>query len=317
MVTQKKHTRSETSWFRDAKWGVFTHYLTEADTSAEEWSDRVDRFDVARIAEQLRYVGAGYYFITIGQGSGHYCCPNTAYDSFVGITPSKCSKRDLVSDLYDALEPEGIKLMMYLPSDGSWGDAIASKRLGWKWGFKKDLPLGTSGTERTGERLAEFQLKWEAIVREWSTRWGSKVSGWWVDGCYFADEMYRFADSPNFESFASAMKAGNPDSIVAFNPGVLTPVISHTEYEDYTAGEIADAFPVCPGMNIDGAQYHILSYLGDSWCSGEPRFSDEFVVGYTKDVVSKGGVMTWDVPITHDGQIPQPFIDQLALLRGL
>jgi len=29
-----------------------------------------------------------------------------------------------------------------------------------------------------------------------------------------------------------AAKAGNPDSIIAFNPGVKTPVISLTEHEE-------------------------------------------------------------------------------------
>ena len=53
-----------------------------------------------------------------------------------------------------------------------------------------------------GGRLAEFQRKWEAVIREWSLRWGKSVSGWWIDGCYFADQMYRFDDEPNFASFA-------------------------------------------------------------------------------------------------------------------
>ncbi len=120
---------------------------------------------------------------------------------------------------------------------------------------------------------------------------------------------------PNFDSFAKALKAGNPNSIIAFNPGVIVPVISLTEYEDYTAGEISDAFPVCPGRWNNGAQYHILSYLGNRWGGGEPRFPNEFVLGYTKHVNSKGGVVTWDVPITDDGLIPQAFLNQLMVLK--
>jgi hypothetical protein len=42
-----------------------------------------------------------------------------------------------------------------------------------------------------GGRLAEFQRNWEAICRDWSQRWSRRVSGWWIDACYFADEMYR------------------------------------------------------------------------------------------------------------------------------
>jgi len=153
------------------------------------------------------------------------------------------------------------------------------------------------------------------------------VRGWWIDGCYFADEMYRHADEPNFASFAAALKAGNPDAIVAFNPGVVVPVICHSEHEDYTAGEIAEALPTCPGRWVarggHKAQYHILSYLGSTWCGGDrPRFGDDpstslragLAAAYTRYIVSKGGVVTWDVPILTSGLIPQPFVAQLQAI---
>jgi len=305
---------SNTDWFHAAGWGAFTHYLGGDDESAAEWNARVDAFDVARLADQIESTGAPYYFITIGQNSGHYCAPNAAYDSFVQIAPSKCSRRDLVADLYEALAPRGIKLLVYLPSGAPASDPVAKEGLEWQWGYEGDWPYAHSG-ERTGLRLASFQRKWEAVIREWSERWGERVCGWWFDGCYFADEMYRHADAPNFESLADATRAGNPASLVAFNPGVVVPVICHSEHEDYTAGEIAELFPTCPGRWIEGAQYHILSYLGWSWCKGEePRLPDEFVIGYTKHVTSRGGVITWDVPILPDGVIPDPFVRQLAAL---
>ena len=308
------YKRANTDWFKNAHWGVFTHYLTGADMSAKDWNDRVNKFDVSALAQQLESVGAAYYFITIGQNSGHYCSPNSTYDKFAGLQPSKCSERDLIKDIYEALNLKNIKLMVYLPSGAPAADLNALERLGWKWGYEGNWP--SWGTKRTGERLAEFQEKWEAVIKEWSTRWGQNVHGWWIDGCYFAEEMYRHPDPPNFKSFVLAMKFGNPDSIVAFNPGVLVPVISHSEHEDFTAGEISDSFPTSPGRWINGAQYHILSYLGYWWGGGEPRFPNEFVIGYTKHVNSKDGVVTWDVPISENGLIPQPFMDQLATLKS-
>jgi hypothetical protein len=308
--------RADTGWFQECGWGVFTHYLTEAETPAEMWNEQVDRFDVKGLAEQLKRTGTRYYFITIGQNSGHFCAPNPTYDRFVGSQPSKCSRRDLIADLYDALQPHGIELLVYLPSGAPAADRTAMERLEWEWGYEGDWPAWN--TERTGKRLATFQRRWEEVMRDWSQRWGNKVRGWWIDGCYFADEMYRHEEAPNFASFAAALKAGNLETIVAFNPGVLVPVICHSADEDFTAGEISDAFPVCPGAEVDGARYHILSYLGESWGSGEPRFPDEFVVGYTRHVNEKGGVVTWDVPIGKGGLIPERFVEQLAALgRGL
>jgi len=304
--------RADTDWFRDCGWGVFTHYLTDKDMSAETWADQVDRFDVDRLADNLASVGAPYYIMTIGQNSGHFCSPNATYDELVGVRPSKCSRRDLIADLHAATSRHGIRLLVYLPGGAPAHDTVAMEKLEWEWGYEGGWPNGHE--VRTGKRLIEFQRKWEAVIREWSERWGSRVCGWWVDGCYFADEMYRHEDAPNFGSFAAAMKAGNPDSIVAFNPGVKVPVVCHTEHDDYTAGEISNAFPECPGRWVDGAQYQILSYLGPTWGQGPVRFPDEFVIGYTKHVTSHQGVVSWDVPIQPDGAIPEPFLRQLTAL---
>ena len=127
--------------------------------------------------------------------------------------------------------------------------------------------------------------------------------------------MYRHEDPPNFKSFVEALKAGNPDSIIAFGSGVRVPVTPFTEYEEYTAGEVSEALPVCPGRWVNAAQYHILSYLGETWGKGSPRFPSEFVTGYTKLIIARGGVITWDVPIEKNGLLPEVFVRQLEMLK--
>ena len=178
--------------------------------------------------------------------------------------------------------------------------------------------------EPVGGRLVEFQRKWEAVIRDWSLRWGRDVSGWWIDGCYFADAMYRLDDPPNFASFAMALKAGNPNAIVAFNPGVKVPVVAHSKHEDYTAGEVnlprlPQAVEACPGrwLECEGVkvQFQILTFLGTTWCGGErPQWPDEKVVSLTQRLAEKGGVITFDVPIQESGLIPPPFVQQLRVI---
>ena len=302
----KPHNRAE--WMKQAQWGVMTHYL--ADWKAREmkeqvtvakWNEMIDQFDVEGLAGQLASVGAGYYLVTIGQNSGYYLSPNAAYDRYVGIQASKCSRRDLVADLYEALHKRGIRLMVYLPSGAPNGDRIAKKALHWQNG---------------PHRNREFQLMWEQVIREWSTRWGKKVAGWWFDGCYWPNSMYRFEEPPNFASFAAAARAGNPDSIVAFNPGVVPRLISISPHEDYIAGEISnmDRLEIRRAVNgrIDGKQVHVLSYLGQRWGMGTPRFSNEQAVSWSRKVHESGGVITWDAPIQPNGLISQPFFDQLT-----
>lgn len=311
------HERADTTWFRKCGWGVFCHYLAGLPSkgltrplTADQWNRQVEAADVSALADQLAEVGAPYFFITIGQNTGFYCAPNTTYDQIVGIRPSKCSRRDLISDLYDALQRRGIELLVYLPSGAPAGDKAAVEKLEWQWGFESGW-----GSKRTCKRLASFQRKWEAVIREWSLRWGRKVRGWWIDGCYFADDMYNFPDEPNWSSFAAALRAGNLDSLLAFNPGVRSRVVKHCPVEDYTAGEVDYSLPaLLQGRFLDGAQLHILSFLGPTWGAAPPRFPLELVVGYTKYVNACEGVITWDVPIHPSGLVPEPFLEQLAAI---
>lgn len=304
------HAQERGAWMKNARWGIMTHYLADwrarVDKEAvtvETWNDMIDHFDVEGLAKQIATAGAGYYIITIGQNSGYYLSPNATYDRYVGVKPSRCSRRDLVSDLSDALSKRGIKLIVYLPSGAPAGDSIARRKLEWQNG-----PFPNR----------EFQLKWEQIIAEWSTRWGGKIAGWWFDGCYWPNTMYRSNEPPNFASFAAAARSGNPQSVVAFNPGVVYRSISITPYEDYNAGEIdlPDRISIkrAVGGRIDGAQLHFLSYLGETWGMGSPRFTVEQAIGWCKKIDDEGGVITWDVPLQRNGLISQPFVEQLTAL---
>ena len=296
------------AWMPQARFGVMTHYLADwqaqvhhLDMSVERWNQLVDGFDAEGIARQLESVGAGYYQISIGQNSGYYLAPNAAYDRITGVQPSKCSRRDLVANLYEALHKRGIRLMVYLPSGAPGQDKAADAALEWRNG-----PVANR----------EFQRKWEQVIREWSERWGRKVAGWWFDGCYFPNSMYRSPEPPNFSSFAAAARAGNPDAAVAFNPGVVYRMLSLTPSEDFTAGEIDKPELVtirrASGGKIDGVQIHMLSYLGETWGKGTPRFTTDQAIANTRKVRDAGGAVTWDVPVELNGTISQPFLDQLA-----
>lgn len=319
---------NKTDWFMRSKWGVNIAFMpgieedafTDNTLSADEWNKRVDNFDVQGLSEQLQTINAPYCFLTLGQNSGHYCSPNATYDKIVGISPSKCSARDLISDLADELATHNCRLLVYLPSGAPAADKIACERLKWKWGFEGDWPNGWCDNLRRGERLEQFQNNWEAVCREWSLRWSDKVWGWWIDGCYFADEMYRNPKAPNFKSFAEALKAGNENALVAFNPGQVFPVISHTKHEDFTAGEGSDTcLPLCEGRWIErdkhAVQWHTYNWIGTKWGRAEkPRFSAEMVIGYTKQATSNQGVVTWDVPYEENGLIKEEFF---TILREL
>ena len=314
-------TSRRTDWFNHAKWGVFMHYMADTvlkgdELTIENWNKAVVSFDVKGLADQLASAGASYFVLTLGQNSGYYCAPNAAYDRLTGIAPSKCARRDLVADLSEALRARRIRLLVYLPAGAPDRDKEAMKALEWKpgqfplWTYADGKPKGQD------DRLASFQRKWESVIAQWSKQWGTNVSGWWFDGCYYPDAMYRHPEAPNFASFAAAARAGNPDSIVAFNPGVLNPIINLAPAEDYTAGEINEPDKVvCAGRWVGRAQFQMLSYLGPSWCQKPPRFKPEQVAAITKGITDKQGVVTWDVPPAGvNGHIPDDFLVQLKAI---
>ena len=317
-----------TDWFHAAKWGVPVHILADAasntseiNLSTDDWNRRIDGIDVDGMARQLAEVKAGYAIITVGQNSGFYLSPNANYDRIVGHSPSRCSRRDLVADLQQALAPYDIPVIAYLPTAAPLGDPLAIRRLRCTppWDASKIyMPPGRYSPEegkRTDARLSEFQRNWEAIVGEWSERWGRKVRGWWFDGVYCADLMYRHADEPNFASFARAARRGNPDSILTWNPGVLYPPISVDAEEDYTAGEINDPDRIdSPGRWVGHEQFHVLSFMGKWWGQGPLRFTKEQVIAYTRAVTDYDGVFSWDVPFQVNGLLTDEVMITLAAL---
>jgi len=314
------------NWLASAQWGLMFHYLDKAassnaasETTVEQWNQRVESFDVPRFAQQVQDLGADYVIFTLGQNTGHFCSPNATYDSIVGSHSTKLSRRDLVLEIAEALAP-GIRLIAYLPSHAPANDMEAVRSFGLvpPWDASMcGLPEAPADWPKADERLTEFQTKWEAVVAEWGFRWGSKVSGWWIDGCYFAEKMYHHADAPNFSSFARALRAGNPERLLAFNSGTAKPFERLSAEQDYTAGEVSTKFPVSNKWErletiTDGMNTHVLSYLGTWWGEGEPRFESEYVKAYTDYLNSCGVVMTWDVPIHHDGSIEPGFVEALG-----
>ena len=291
-----------TDWFSQAKYGVFIHFLP----SGNEGLKQVGQFDVKALATQLEEMGAGYFVLTLGQNSGYFNSPNAAYEKRTGYAPGeRCSTRDLPLELYQALQPKGIQLMLYLPCQVPNEDARAQKAFGLPEGAR-DQPL-----DRT------FAEKWSEVIQEWSDRYGDKLAGWWFDGGY---EHIHFNDAIA-ERYAAAVKHGNPKAIVTFNPGVK--VIRWSKAEDYTAGELNEPLQVVPADRwLEGSQWHALTYVGGSWGQRNTRFSDEQWVDWARKVTARQGVFTLDMGPNYDaargpvGQLAELQVKQVKAIRA-
>lgn len=135
------------------------------------------------------------------------------------------------------------------------------------------------------------------MIHEWSARYGDKVAGWWFDGGYarigFNEDIARI--------YAEAVRKGNPDALVTFNPGVR--LIRHTQAEDYTAGELNDPFGVVPPERwVNGSQWHALTFLGSTWSKRDVRHPTELWRTWFQKVTAKEGAVTLDVGPNWDAK---------------
>ncbi len=292
-----------TDWLKDAQYGVFMHFLP----GDAKGLALVKEFDGEGLARQLETLGAKYFVITLGQNSGFFNSPSAAYERYTGYAAGeRCSMRDLPLDLYRALQPTGIKLMLYLPCQTPNQDARAQKAFGLAEG-KRDQPINV-----------EFAQKWAQVIQEWSDRYGDKVAGWWFDGGY---NSVRFNEEIA-ETYAKAVKHGNPNAIVTFNPGVR--LIRHTQAEDYTAGELNEPFNVLPtSRRVEGSQWHALTYLGSRWSGRDTRYPTEKWAQWVSTAVAKGGVVTldmgpnWDPQAGPIGSLAEAQMEQVRAVRDI
>jgi hypothetical protein len=307
-----------TDWFKDAKYGVFVHYLYGLQNDPEglrqlcptaqtSWEECVDSFDTEKFADEMVKAGAGYVFFTVMQMLKYFCVPCATYDRYTGYAPGEaCTKRDLVNDLYDSLNKRGIKLMLYTTGDGPSSDEQASI------GICGEFPLKLNPM---------FTERWSECMRELSLRYGKKVSGWWVDGCY---RHKGYSDNTFFRRFAEALRAGNPDTLIAFNyyagqRGYNGDILQVTEYENYAAGEIYQGLdknhPYPQYRWAGNDQWHALCYLGHDWAFPDLRYPDGFAADYVKKCTDAGGVVSIDVGLYRDAGISAGQMNQLKEIR--
>ena len=323
---------SETDWFFEAKRGVFTHYLhalqssngTNAQGNAStSWTDTVDAFDADAYANSAAATGARYATITLMQGDKFLLGPNSVYNKLTGYKPGEaCSKRDLVLDIHAALAKRGLKLLLYWTCDGPTNDHQASAGMGLPGspgaGYKPCRIHPGSWPCRHDTNLTKpvpmgFVQRWAQVLEEYTVRYGDKVSGWWVDGCYQPYYGSGDASDNKLHPYYLAVKKGNPQAMVSFNRGVRHPIsrarTDYSKWNDFTNGETDDFSDVPNSRSVetdDGgiAQWHSLGFIGSFWASpGTTRYNASALRSYSKAVAAGGGVLTVDLQLLRNGSM--------------
>jgi len=289
-------SRASTDWMVKAGYGVMFHWTSRSAPKKAPilpYQEAVERFDVQRFANMVRTTGAGYVIFTVNHADPH--CP-APIDSWEKYHPGWTTKRDLIGEIADDLQARGIRLMLYFASH-------------------------TLGKMRKADSATYLRAQ-QDILTEIGNRYGRKISGYWFDGWYQSLEQYPDIDP---RELWSAVKAGNPDRVVAYNSWIY-PV--ETDLQEYWAGEVGG--PVRPTSSrfsgqgpAIGLQQHALWFLDAPWVHQkldsemEPlRFKNEELIRYVEESIRHHGVVTLNVGIFQDGEIGIAALEQLQALRA-
>ncbi|MBQ7906454.1 MAG: alpha-L-fucosidase [Clostridia bacterium] len=295
-----------TKWFREAGYGIFCHWTTKTlpkSGDKKPHSQAILDFDVDTFTQQIIDTGARFLFFTITHSDMYLPFPLKELEK---LTPGYTSQRDLINEIYERLSPHGIKLCVYFNGDGQTSSQ-------WQ---------KLTNQKQEPKLHAEYCYK---IAEAISKKYGDKICGWWIDCCYEPGICGGIGTRYDYQRYADAMRAGNPNSIVAFNFRGVEPWGSEwgRGISDYQAGEENDLtfYPNGPFSGEGGTQWFALCWMDKYWVhetEGEPVpvHSNEKVLEYVKKVKKGGGVFAYNVAPYQEGHISDKTMEQLLWLKN-
>ncbi len=206
-----KKLYTDARWMSDLKYGFFFHWNScsmPRQGEPKSYEEAVKDFDADAFAKMVNDCGGQLVFFTTSWAEYYFPAPLQTIDN---IIPGRTASRDLILALSDALGKYGIKLILYYHTghgDKEWWD---------KQNYSREHP------EMLFSNL-------EQIMGEISDRYGSKIAGLWLD-----DGMGYYPNGANFEKITTAVKRGNPNMVVCYNPWIFP---KFTEFQDFYAGEM-------------------------------------------------------------------------------
>jgi hypothetical protein len=272
------------------------------------WNAAVSSFDVPSFANQVANTGAQNILLMLGQNTGYYDSPNAIYETYAGVAANtRCSHRDLPMEIADALAAKGIGLYLYLPEDVGWGDTKAAAAFGLT-------------TQAVGNWVVDgtFTPKWNAVIKTWADRYGSKVRGWFFDGY----EARWGVTAAMANSYSATCKAANPCAAVTFN-GTGSDSVSDTQRGE-TAIDTSTGLPAkgLPTSRWDknGLQvmwdFPLQAAWGQEIADNSPAiYTNANLKAFITAAVKAQAVFALDVRTSLAGALSTPIYDQLLAIK--
>lgn len=256
------------------------------------WNAVANSFDVTAFAAQMADTGASWVAVYVGQNTGFYFGGNPGYETLAGVSPgSRLTSRDLMTDISDALSARGMKMFIYIPAGPPIDDTVAANNLGFTTRGGGDFGHDWYHNE-TGD------TNWAAALRGWATHYGTKVSGWWIDGFFGPITSHNVGvTTATAQKYATAIHAGNPHAVIGYNEWQFDNPTA-APYYDYTAGYVPPvATPTSRWFNSNGTRVQWNQTLGQQFIDRSDFIS------YSMNILAAKGSLMFEAFADASGRI--------------
>jgi hypothetical protein len=299
-------------------WGVRILAPTAYDIND---SVNAENFDIDAFMKQIdQLTSINHVMINIGRGhqASWYSSPYPEMEAIMGhdLFP----KRDFFGEMVNALKARNLNVLVYFSVTGMDSGYLTKAQMA-KW----KAYLASAGLTHN-EGVAQ-------IMEYYSLKYGDKIDGWWID------RLSSNISPADQSRFATALRAGNPNAMVAMHTKVGYPIRQGTPECDYTAGHpvpmktqppwtlanvaMVENIEAGPWIDQNGkpdksegtALGAIFMPFQANWRDGDAGFPTDQAIEWTTRVMDAGGMYTWAVARVGNG-FATPQFNQLVEINA-
>ncbi|WP_420386700.1 alpha-L-fucosidase [Roseivirga sp.] len=308
-------------WWRDARFGMFIHWglyaipagewkgttnhaewiRTTAQIPLEEYDQFLDefnpvQFDAEAWVKMAKQAGMKYIVITSKHHDGFGLFDSETSDFDVMSTPFK---RDILKELAEACQKEGIKLCFY-HSIMDWHHPDYLPRRGWE----KDRT--TEGAEFP--RYIDYM---KSQLKELLTNYG-EIGVLWFDGEW--EDTWTHEEGVELYNYVRSLQ---PNIIINNRVDKGRQGMAGLTAEGDYVGDFGTPEQEIPATGLPGVDWESCMTMNDHWGYNQHDDhwkSSETLIQNLVDIASKGGNFLLNIGPKADGTFPQESIERLATI---
>ena len=210
--------------YKNFHYGLFVHYVAPAvlyadGRRAKTIDEAADGFDVQGFADNLEEMHIEYLIFTAWHYRIRPLYPSAVMEKW---RPENCARRDLISEIIDAVAQKGIRVILYThPRDGHDLEDEDRIRTGWGLGHEEGKPDTPNPETFNFEKWNNFML---SLYVELMEKYAKRIDGIYIDGMgpgryeggVVGSQSYEFPII-DYYKIRKITKAANPNIVLIQN----------------------------------------------------------------------------------------------------